>query len=249
MADRLGALPSTFEATRSALHRVAAHVLARRRRELSGRIGLRATPGGIGTPAIGADHDHEVLRTAGRWLVRERTGDAASTEVLDLATASLGDAAALVGVGLDGDPGIGADVPPLGDPDAALGVDGDAARVLARWFELGWSVLDEVVASLGPGAAPSVIQLWPEHFDAGCDLAVGASRVNLGASPGDGFSAEPYLYVGPWGPERPGDAAYWNAPFGAVLGWSALQEVEDPPARALDFLRSGLAHLAPGRTG
>jgi hypothetical protein len=249
MADRLGDLPPAYASTRAAVQRVAAHVLARRRRQLTGRIGLRATPGGIGTPAMGPEHDHEVLRTSGAWLVRERAGDAAATETLDLRSAALVDAADLARVGLDEPAGVGDDAPPVGDRHAPLGIDGESAAVLARWYALAWAVLDPAIAGLGPAATPSVIQIWPEHFDAAGDIAVGAGRVNLGASPGDGFSAEPYFYVGPWGPERPGDPSYWNAPFGAVLGWSALREVEDPPARALDFLRRGLAHLAPDRTG
>ena len=59
-------------------------------------------------------------------------------------------------------------------------------------------------------------QLWPEHFDLACTVVVGGEvQVNVGASPGDAYEPAPYLYIGPWGPERPGDPAYWNAPFGA----------------------------------
>ena len=47
-----------------------------------------------------------------------------------------------------------------------------------------------------------------------------AAQVNLGFSPGDAFSDDPYVYVGPWGPARPGDDGYWNAPFGAALSRS-----------------------------
>lgn len=83
------------------------------------------------------------------------------------------------------------------------------------------------------------MQLWPEHFDAGCDVAAGASRVNLGASPGDATRADPYLYVGPWGSERPDDGAYWNAPFGAVLDHAELLRADDPHATAVAFLRRG----------
>jgi hypothetical protein len=245
----LGALPPNFAATRDALHRLAAHVIARRRHDLVGRIGLRATPAGFGTPDAGPDHDHEVLRVAGPWLIHERTGDTASTTSIDLRSAALVDAAELAGVDLDAEVTLGDGAPPVGDRHAPLGIDRAAVAALAGWYELGWTTLDQVLATAGPSAAPSVVQLWPEHFDAGCDLAVGGDRVNLGASPGDGFHGEPYLYVGPWGPQRPGGADYWNAPFGAVLGWSALQEAEDPPARALDFFSTGLAHLAPHHTG
>ena len=39
--------------TRDVLKRIATHVLARRRYAATGRFGLRATPGGFGTPAFG----------------------------------------------------------------------------------------------------------------------------------------------------------------------------------------------------
>jgi hypothetical protein len=241
-------LPRAFVATRLELQRVAVHVLARRRHALSGRFGLRATPGGIGTPAAGPDA--EVVRVDGSTLVRERTGARASTAVLDLRSASLADAAALVEVDLTADFSAGADTPPVDDVDRPLDLDPGALSVLAGWFALGWRVLDAAVAGAGRGAEPSVVQLWPEHFDAGCDLAAAPGRrVNLGASPGDEGHPEPYLYVGPWDAERPGDPAYWNAPFGARLPYAALEGVEDPAALALDFLRAGLGHLAAGPTG
>jgi hypothetical protein len=88
------------------------------------------------------------------------------------------------------------------------------------------------------------VQLWPEHFDAGCDVAAGGGRVNLGASPGDGFHSEPYLYVGPWGPERPGDATFWNAPFGAAFGHGELLDAGEPVAAAVAFLTKGVELLA-----
>ena len=68
--------------------------------------------------------------------------------------------------------------------------------------------------------------------------------MNLGASPGDGSSAEPYLYVGPWGPRRPGDPAFWNAPFGAVLGYAELRAAADPVEAGLAFLRRGVELLS-----
>ena len=63
--------------TRDALQRVATHVLARARFAATGRFGLRATPGGFGTPAFG--DGVEVLRVAGEVLVRERDGHASAT--------------------------------------------------------------------------------------------------------------------------------------------------------------------------
>jgi hypothetical protein len=244
----LAPLPPTYAATRAALQRVAVHVLARRRDALVGKLGLRAVPGGIATPAAGPDH--EVVRTSGAWLLRERTGARSRAVALDLRTASLAEAAALVGVDLDRDFSAGSDTPGVGDASAPLGVDEAAADALAAWYALGWRALDRVACALGERGSPSVVQLWPEHFDAGCDVGVGGDRrANLGASPGDAFHASPYLYVGPWGDERPGDPAYWNAPFGAVLGYDALRITADPPAAAVAFLREGLERLAPDHTG
>lgn len=71
-------------------------------------------------------------------------------------------------------------------------------------------------------------------------------RCNLGAAAGDGFSDEPYLYVGPWDALRPGSADYWNAPFGAVLGYDDLDAAADPLGRAIEFLLAGITQLRSG---
>src|SRR5579863_256849 len=73
-----------FTATRVELHRVAAHILARRRHDVSGRFGLRPSPGGFATPAFG--EGPEVVRVANGTLVREAAGGAS---YLPLAGASL----------------------------------------------------------------------------------------------------------------------------------------------------------------
>lgn len=232
-------LPPAHASTRDALHRLAVHVMARRRFELDGKLGLRAAPGGLAAPAAGPDH--EQTRTSGSWLIHERTGGVSSSVALDLRHASLGEAAALVGVDPTAPLAAGGDAPGPGDLDAPLGVDPDAAEAIAAWFAFGWRVLDAAVTGLGSAADASVVQLWPEHFDAGCDVAAGRdARLNLGVSPGDTFSPEPYLYVGPWGPRRPGDPDFWNAPFGAVLRHGELRGAPDPGAAGLAFLRRGL---------
>ena len=89
---------------------------------------------------------------------------------------------------------------------------------LADWFALGWRALDVVVDPDSGLDEVTVIQLWPEHFDAGTTVTIATgTKVNLGFSPGDSYEPEPYLYVGPWEAERRGDPSYWNAPFGAIL--------------------------------
>ena len=168
--------------TRRELQRVATHVLARRRHAVTGRFGLRATPGGFGTPAFGPADAVEVVRVDGADLVHEVGGDAT---VLPLDGATLGGLAEVIGVDLAAAFEAGHDTPPLGAVDVALSVDLDAARAIAEWFDFGWRALDAAVAS---ASKPSTIQLWPEHFDAGCSVAIGPGadhRCNLGASPGD----------------------------------------------------------------
>lgn len=239
----LPALPGDLEVVRADLHRVATHVLSRRRHALTGHIGLRASPGGCATPAAGADA--EVLRTDGDLLVVERAGGALAMPMTTLA--SLASAA---GVDLETPfPAAGDAAPPLGDPHEPLQVSAEGGRALGEWWSFTTTVLDEIAAWLGRAADPTPVQLWPEHFDAACDVAWGPGdgmRANLGGSAGDAFHAEPYLYVGPWGDERPGDAGWWNAPFGAVLGHAELAAADDPRATATAFMRRGLEMLAAG---
>jgi hypothetical protein len=211
---------------------VATHILGRRRFDASGHFGLRASPDGIATPAFGPDA--EVLRVAGGVLVRE-VGSEASSTALD--GASLGELARFAGVDLQAPFSAGANTPPVGSTDEPLRLDADELAVLSSWFDLAWRVLDACTTELDRSWSSSRIQLWPEHFDVGVAVErQGGPSVNLGFSPGDTFSAEPYVYVGPWGPERPGDPAFWNAPFGAFVTRGDAHDA----ASALTFLRRGL---------
>ena len=231
---------ATDRGTRTELHRIAAHVLARRRYQVSGRFGLRASPGGIATPAFG--DGPETIRTAGATLVREVAGVAT---YLPMIGAKLRDLAVFAGADLDADFSAGADTPPVGDVDDPLDLDVNQLAVIAGWYDLGWRVLDAVVADLPPAAEPATIQLWPEHFDAGTNVGLASGeRVNLGFSPGDAYEAEPYAYVGPWSSDRRGDPKFWNAPFGAVLRRSVALESSEPAQMCADFLRTGLRHVS-----
>jgi hypothetical protein len=226
--------------TRGALHLVAAHVLGRRRHEVSGRFGLRASPGGFATPAFG--EGPEALRIADGVLVRD-TG--AETATLAVAGSTMRQLITFAGA----DPGrafsAGAGTPALGDLDEPLAIDRPAAAFLADWYTLGARALDRVLGGLGGTADPATVQLWPEHFDLGTNVVTpSGGRVDLGASPGDDGIEEPYLYVGPQGADRPGDPAFWNAPFGAVLRASDLSGVPDAVGAGVAFLRIGLDKLA-----
>jgi hypothetical protein len=221
--------------TRENLHRVAAHVLGRRRSAVSGHFGLRASPRGVATPAFGPEP--EVVRVAGPLLVRE-VGNGARSMRMD--GASLAALAAFAEADLASAFSAGPATPPPGPTDEALHFDRDELDELYGWFELAWRVLDAVTAAPASGTGWSTVQLWPEHFDVGTGRDLGAGRgVNLGFSPGDASYDEPYVYVGPWGPERPGPADYWNASFGAVLPRSAV----DRAATAGAFLQRGVDAL------
>ena len=173
--------------------------------------------------------------------------DGASTGTRSIHGSTLRELADLAGVDLTQLLDVGHDTPPLGDVDAVLELDVDSATRVAEWFRIVALALDNVSAEVPATASPSLVRLWPEHFDVAVDVAVdGAAtpdvRVNLGGSPGDGFSEEPYLYVGPWTADRPGDPAYWNAPFGAALARSQLDSGA-PVASATAFLLAGFGRF------
>jgi hypothetical protein len=241
------ALPHSYPVTRDAVQRIATHVVARARHQATGRFGLRVTPGGFGTPEFG-DEPRRV-RVSGATLIAESGGSgAASTWWSSIDGATLAELAAVAGVDLTVALSVGHDTPPLGDIDAPITIDRASAEVIGRWFGIVAAALDRTVAALDAAAAPSMAQLWPEHFDVALDVAYdlsapGERRVNLGGSTGDGFHEPPYLYVGPWTDSRPGDPTFWNAPFGAVLGWSEVMSTDDPVASATAFFDRGLTAL------
>jgi hypothetical protein len=214
--------------TRLSLQAVAEHVLSAALHAATGRIGLRATPGGFGTPwfpgppAAGSDGETEQrLRVEGVELVVERAGEERRT-----ALTTLGAAAAFAEVA----PGAPTDVytPATAlDLDVPLFLLPRAAADLARWFTL----VDEALESFRAEHAalePDLGELWPEHFDVATTMA----KVNYGGSPGDEAHDEPYLYVGPWSPH---EGPFWNEPFGASISWT---HVPDSDA-ALAFFRHG----------
>jgi hypothetical protein len=233
--------PATASAsTRSDLQLVAVHILARRRFEVSGRFGLRASPAGFATPAFG--DPTETIRVAGLSLIREL--DATST-YRPLRGATLRQLAEFAGTDIDAPFSSGADTPAVGDPDRALDfVSADVAR-LADWYALAWNALDAVLLPLPAQAEPAIIQLWPEHFDAATNVGLpSGDRINLGFSPGDAYDSEPYVSAGPWSRERRGDPAFWNAPFGARLRATDVDAAPDRTQACIDFLRAGIAQAS-----
>lgn len=205
--------PAALADTRRSLHAVAEWVLAPARQQVDGRIGLRATTGGFGSPEANVRVDGLDLVVAG--------------ERRPLTT--LAAAAAFAGVPRKQAPGV-YETATRWAGEELLPLDAAAAEALADWFALGAQVLDELRWQRDDASG---LTLWPEHFDLALTVA---DAVNLGASPGDDEHELPYLYVGPW-ESRTGP--FWNEPFGASLAYDDV----DGPATALDFLREGLEQL------
>jgi hypothetical protein len=224
--------PNAFARTRNELHAVAEQVLAPARRRANGKIGLRFTRAGFGTPFF--DEGRQVRVERGNLVVVHGGLEERAT----LTTVNA--AARLVGI----EPGAPADLyHPATDvpPDAPLAIGTDAAELLGDWFGFACSVLEEL--RVGQRAGDTRTQLWPEHFDLSVDLGdePAGTRGTFGASPGDLAHAEPYLYVTHWRESAPADP-YWNdtAFAGASLPYSALVGRSDHRSVALVFFRTGL---------
>ncbi len=230
--QRLGPAPATFVQTREGLHRVGEEVLSKAREHANGKIALRYTLGGFGTPFFADDVQ---LRVEGTELIvqegeRDRRG-----EITTLRAAGELVGAQLLPDGLELD-------------DAPLAVDADAARFLGDWYGFAYSVLEELRAAADPALDPSRVQLWAEHFDPSVELGSEAEgrRAAYGASPGDGEHPEPYLYVTPWSAPPVGEL--WNATGfpGAELPIAALLEADDQRAAALEFYTARVDALEAG---
>ena len=176
--------------TRRSLHAVAELVLAGPQYRATGRLRLRVVPGGFAT-AFPPDVRVQGSRVEAGPGLAEISGQTARALGARLGVAAGGPEGAY----RDGC-GVGVDEP--------LELSGGHAAVILGALALGNGAL----AAFAPAESPV---LWPEHFD----VAIRADEVNYGVSPGDGFIAEPYAYVGVGQVPAPADA-FWNAPFGAA---------------------------------
>jgi hypothetical protein len=178
-------------ATRRSLHGVAELVLAGPQYRATGKLRLRVVPVGfatVETPELRVDGTSAVATGGVAVAIDGRTPRAIGAE--------LGVTAGRPAGAYDGGSGV--------DPDETLTLDPDQAAVIIAALALGHDAL----AAFAPAETPI---LWPEHFD----VAIRVDDTNFGVSPGDGFIAEPYAYVGVASP--PAGVAFWNAPFGAAL--------------------------------
>jgi hypothetical protein len=223
--DRLRPLPSTFQETVAALHRVAERIVSPARKP-DREISLEATPGGFGTPVFEHEGRPHQVRVDGAELVF-RSGDGERRAALT----SLAAAARLVADLLPADA--------AGD-DAAIAIDPAAATALADWYGFGASVLGEFVAGAASEPASSPVRLWPEHFDIAIELGSEqlGERANYGLSPGDEQHPEPYVYVGPWTAEPAGELWQATGFRGAELTYAELLAAADQRGAALEFFRA-----------
>ncbi len=229
---RLPFPPAHLAATRTSLQLLAENVLGPWRYERTGRIGLRFTRNGFGTPFAG---DDEQVRVVDGELVVAVRGEVRRGPVTTLRAA--GELAQVSPGPVD-----------LYEPERRVGIDDrllierDAADFLGELFGFGASVLEQLRAEATPGDRESTrVQLWPEHFDLAVELGdeEAGRRGGYGVSPGDGHHDAPYFYVVPWA-DVPGDP-FWDARGyrGAQLRLGDLVDVDDQRAAVLEFYRRG----------
>jgi hypothetical protein len=237
-----------LSATRVSWHVLAEHVVAAARHRANGKIGLRFTRDGFGTPFFAESAGSPrpsgpatQVRIEGAEIVVVCGDDVERAEISTPAAAGR-----MVGV----EPGAPREVfPPTTElhVDALLIVDAGSGRLLSDWFGFTCSLLETLRAEAR--STDTRTQLWPEHFDLSIELGDQAARTRgtFGASPGDREHPEPYLYVTHWSPDTTADP-FWNdeAFAGASLPYRDLLEVDDQRGAALAFFRNGLRVLSGG---
>jgi hypothetical protein len=207
-------MATDYTATRTCLHALAELVLAGPRYRSGGTIKLRAYEHGVRT------WDDPLVALSGGALVT----DEQSVPLDGLTYAEAARRVGLVASRLDDLYSDGTQA----EPTERVRLATPAARQVEEALWLGARAL----RSFHHGAEPVV---WPEHFD----VALTVDEVNYGVSPGDGYSPDPYAYVGPHR-EMAGD--FWNAPFGAARRLHDLGDV----ATVAAFFRRG-AELVSSR--
>ncbi|MFD0856680.1 hypothetical protein ACFQ07_30895 [Actinomadura adrarensis] len=206
--------------TRRALHGVAELIMAGPQYRRSGSIRLAITPNGFGTTG------EPVLRVDGTELI-------AGTRMIPLNGATCGE----LGTAADLDAGAPEDLYKGGSGvglDDVLGVDAGAAELIEESLAKGAEALRRFAPDIEP-------VLWPEHFD----VSISLDEVNYGVAAGDDEIAEPYAYVGPWGPRYSSFryTSFWNTSFGAARRFQDLPRTDD----LYDFFIEGRTRAATER--
>lgn len=120
---------------------------------------------------------------------------------------------------------------------------------LSRWFAGPAETLQDFSAKLA-GLRPGPVLCWPHHFDIATlvplDSGGGESvrSIGVGFSPGDGFYAQPYVYINPSPrfdggklPDLPAPG-HWHTEgfFGAVATGDELLQMKDRSRAVLSFI-------------
>jgi hypothetical protein len=236
---RLEPLPGEYAEGRRVLHQVAFFALAPKRFDATGKLGLRYTHRGFGTPFFG---DDEQVRVEGNRLIHQRGGRAQATPIT-----SLRDATEILDIPFrDVWFDDFRDPPTPEDPDADLLIDPAVTDAIGEWFGFATSVLEQTRRTRG-AVDVSRVQLWPEHFDLAFEMGADDRRAGYGASAGDDAHPEPYLYVAAWGTIDRSDPFWNDAAFnGSALSYRSLLAATDQRSAALDFLARGYGRLTAG---
>lgn len=237
--QRLPVLPEGYAETVATIVQVAFFAIAPARYSANGKVGLRYTFGGCGTPFFGNDVQ---VRIEGDRLVAQEGASVRSEQVTTVR-------AAAEFCGVPYRPAWGPkwhDPPPIpGNPDQLLPIDTAGVKSASEIIGFAFSVLEQLRLD-ALTRDPSRVQLWPEHFDVAVELGDGdrGQRAGFGISPGYAKHAEPFVYVSPWEKSHLKDP-YWNADFfeGSILEYSQLLKANDQRETALEFLRQGLELL------
>ncbi len=261
---------NSYVETRASWQSIGEHVLTKARWCATTKIGLRPRVDGFGTPHFGDDNQ---LWVTPDGLHHGQHGDTKTVPITTLRAA-----AEFAAVEAGAPSAVFTPTTPV-DLDAVLVIDRAAAEALAAWYNFASEVLttlrlrhignqhvgnqhignqhdaprhignrQDAPRQLGL-VAPSLVQLWPEHFDVAVDFgdAEAGTRANYGASPGDAAILQPYLYVGPWDLSKAigaPDDAFWNQPWGATMTYDSLLASADPYATAAAFFEQGTSKLA-----
>jgi hypothetical protein len=230
--DRLPDPPADVERSRRGLHTLAEWVISPARAAANGKIGLRWTYGGLGTPFFTVDGRDRQVRLDGMELVIDEVD---SEHRVDLTTMSA--AADAAGADLT----AGKPYKPMTTPDeTTLGlIEPAGVAFFNDWFGFSTSVLEQLRCEATPEEDASRVQLWPEHFDAAFEQGAGAARAGYGCSPGDDEHPLPYAYVTPWGTGA--DDPFWCEPHfrGARMDWVAITAAVEQREAVLEFFRQG----------
>jgi hypothetical protein len=197
-------MPSSFVATRAALHVVAEHVLAPARYAASGHIGLAVQDGGFWTPSFGSGPT--VIGVVGNELTVR-----VATQERRTRLTTLREAAAFAGTPLGAPANVYRPATPC-DPDGPLAIDRAEAQEILSWYERVDTALRWLAAS--DGGDPVEPTVWPEHLD----VAIRLGDINIGGLAGDETVPDPYAYVGAPASVISGDS-FFNFSFGAARTW------------------------------